>query len=130
MKIHHIGYLVKNIEKAAKEFISLGYAVEKDVMYDSYRDADIMFLINDELRVELVRPVSEKSVVYDLLKKYKNMPYHICYECRDIETSQQTLRNAGFLPIEEAKCAPAIEGRNVVFMMSAFSGMIELVEEA
>ena len=41
MKIHHIGYLVKKIEKAISAFLDLGYIVEKETIYDNYRDIDI-----------------------------------------------------------------------------------------
>ena len=55
-KIHHIGYLVKNIEKASKLFLTLGYQVEQDTVYDNYRGVDIRFLNKDGYRVELVAP--------------------------------------------------------------------------
>lgn len=130
MTIHHVGYLVKNIDKATADFIALGYTEETSAVYDPIRDANISFLVNDGYRVELVSPVSEKSVVYDLLKKYKNMPYHICYMCNNLETAVEEMRGRGFLQMGECEAAPAIGGRRVVFMMSAFGGMIELLEDA
>ena len=32
MKIHHIGYLVKNIYEALNEFERIGYTIEQDVI--------------------------------------------------------------------------------------------------
>ena len=43
-KIHHIGYLVKKIERAKELFQGLGYTLEKEIIYDSFRDVDICFL--------------------------------------------------------------------------------------
>ena len=51
MEIHHIGYLVTDIKKSEKQFISCGYETEQETMYDPLRDADIEFLLNGDYRV-------------------------------------------------------------------------------
>lgn len=127
LKIHHIGYLVKKIEKAKKTFESLGYLVEQNIVYDEIRKVDICFLIKDGYRVELVSPVSADSVVSGLLKKYKNMPYHICYESDDPERAYDKLTASGFAAIDTPTPAPALGGHNVVFLTSPLIGMIELI---
>lgn len=129
MVIHHVGYLVKNIEKAEADFILLGFQKEKETVYDSLRDAYISFWVNGAERVEFVSPASENSVVYNLLKKYKNMPYHICYSCKDIHKASEELRNNGFIMFRDEEEAVALDSRKVIFMMSAYSGIIELLEE-
>ena len=127
LKVHHIGYLVKKIEKAKQAFEALGYQTEQDTVRDNIRKVDICFLVKDGYRIELVSPVSEDSVVYGLLKKYKNSPYHICYETADINSDYESLRAEGFLPIDTPTPAPALSGRDVVFMSHASLGMIELI---
>lgn len=129
MKIHHIGYLVKDLLEAEKQFLLLGYEREAECVYDAARDADICFYINGEYRIELVAPKSSDSVVYGLLKKYKNTPYHICYYSENLEVDIEKLRNNGFWQIDEPKEAVAIDSKRVVFLLSNQSGMIELVEE-
>lgn len=126
-KIHHIGYLVKKIEKAQKTFSALGYQTEQDTVYDPIRDVDICFLQKDGCRIELVSPVSERSVAAGLLKKYKNCPYHICYEAADYEAACAALSAAGFLAIDTPTEAPAMGGRKVAFFSSPTIGMIELL---
>jgi len=128
MKIHHIGYLVSDINKAEKQFFLLGYRREADCIYDEMRDADICFYINGEYRIELVAPRSQNSVVYGLLKKYKNTPYHICYYSTELEKDIEQLRDNGYWKIEEPKEAVAINNHRVVFMFNNNSGMIELLE--
>lgn len=127
LKVHHIGYLVKKIEKAKQTFEVLGYRTEQNIVRDDIRNVDICFLIKDGYRVELVSPVSEDSVVYGLLKKYKNCPYHICYETEDFDADYEALRTEGFMPIDTPTPAPALSGRDVVFMSHASLGMIELI---
>lgn len=127
LKIHHIGYLVKKITRAKQTFETLGYRVEQDTVYDGIRKVDICFLVKDGYRVELVSPLSPDSVVANLIKKYKNAPYHICYETDDYETAFTELTAGGFLAIDTPTPAPALSGRKVVFLTSASAGMIELI---
>lgn len=129
LQIHHIGYLVKKIEKAKQTFESLGYHVEQDTVYDDIRKVDICFLNKDGYRVELVSPVSPDSVVAGLVKRYKNCPYHICYETGDYETACARLLAEGFLAIDTPTPAPALGGRQVRFFTSPLIGMIELLAD-
>lgn len=128
LKIHHIGYLVKKIDRARQTFETLGYRTEQDTVYDDTRKVDICFLVKDGYRVELVSPVSPDSVVAGLIKKYKNAPYHICYETDDFETALAELTAGGFLAIDTPTPAPALGNRRVVFLTSAVAGMIELID--
>lgn len=128
LTVHHIGYLVKKIEKAILTFQSLGYEIEQDTTYDDIRKVNICFLIKDGYRVELVSPVSEDSVVSGLMKKYKNCPYHICYETSDFDADYAALTANGFIAIDSLTPAPAMGGREVVFLNSAVIGIIELLK--
>ena len=47
MKIHHIGYLVDDIEKAAQEFEQLGFTRTSEAVEDKTRQVYILFLDND-----------------------------------------------------------------------------------
>lgn len=128
MKIHHIGYLVKKIDKATETFVALGYEIESGPVHDEIRKVDITFLIKDGYRVELVSPYDPDSVVADLIKKYTNMPYHICYESYDYETDVNELKKNAFIQTDAPECAPAIEGKKVAFFVNARIGMIEIID--
>lgn len=128
LKVHHIGYLVKKIDAAIRSFQSLGYRITQDTIYDDIRKVDICFLEKDGYRIELVSPASEDSVVSGLMKKYKNSPYHICYETENFEQDYMTLVSDGFTAIDTLTPAPALQNKEVVFLMSPFMGMIELIK--
>ena len=127
LRIHHIGYLVKKIEKAKQTFLALGYCVEQDTVHDDIRKVDICFLIKDGYRIELVSPAGEDSVVSGLIKRYKNSPYHVCYETDDFETAVDWLTANGFIAVDTPTPAPALGGREVIFLSNASIGMIELI---
>ena len=127
MKVHHIGYAVKKLEKAAEIFEGLGY-IGGDITEDEIRNIKIMFMENGHERVELVAPNGESTPVDGVLKNNGPTPYHICYEVPDMENAVSELKTKGWMVIKEAEPAPAIGGATVVFLYNRHIGMIELVE--
>lgn len=128
MTVHHIGYLVKKLDRAAASFEALGYERVGESCHDEIRGVDILFLRKDGYTVELVSPYTSESVVSGLIKTYKNAPYHICYEAAAFESTLATLEADGYTRMDEPTPAPAIGGRRVCFLYSARIGMIELLE--
>ena len=129
MRIHHIGYLVKKIDKAIEEFERLGYVVEKETVFDDIRKVDICFMIKDGYRVELVSPAADDSVVRGLYLKFGNGPYHICYETEHFDDDLDYLHESHYVDCDETKVAPALSDRRVCFLIHASLGMIELLEK-
>lgn len=127
-QIHHIGYLVKNIDKSKSVFLALGYQVEQDMIYDEYRGVDICFMVNNGYRIELVSPKGHSSAVSELRKKMGNTPYHICYEVEDLNTAIKDLSKQHFVIWQEPHSAPAIDGKRVAFLVNGKIGIVELVE--
>ena len=129
MRIHHIGYLVKNIDKAISSFQALGYKLTVPSTWDEDRMAHICFLKNEDYCVELICP-SKESPLYSLLKQYSNAPYHICYKSENLEAAIEELKSEKFMLFKEPASAPVIgDTARVAFLISARIGMIELVEE-
>lgn len=128
MRIHHIGYLVKKMDKAVKTFLDLGYTLVQDVVLDDYRQVTICFMEKDGYKIELVSPASKESVVFDLMKKMGNTPYHICYETEDMDAQIAALLAEHYVICSEKHEAIAIAGKRVCFLIHPFIGMIELVE--
>ena len=128
LKIHHIGYLVKKIDAAISAFENMGYQIIQDTVYDNIREVNICFMQKDGYCIEIISPVSPTSVVSGLMKKYKNSPYHICYETNDFDRDYEALTANGFTAIDTLTPAPALQNREVVFLTNPFMGMIELIK--
>lgn len=128
MTIHHIGYLVKELEAARAEFLKLAYELSGPVTFDPARGVDICFMSKDGYTVELVSPRDADSVVYALLKKYRNTPYHLCYVSQNFAAEVDELCQNGYTLIDEPLAAPALAGRRAAFLMSYAIGIIEIVE--
>lgn len=128
MKVHHVGYAVKDIEKALPVFSALGYEICGDIVKDNIRNVEIVFLRNGEEWVELVAPNGENTPVDGVLKNNGPTPYHICYEVEDLDKAVVELKQQKFMVLKKAEVAPAIDGCKVEFLYHKDLGMIELVE--
>lgn len=129
MKVDHIGYLARNKDKSLAAFLKMGYEVVQEYVLDEFRNVHICFVKKDGYVVELVSPNGKESAVGDLMKKYGNAPYHICYEVEDLERSIEELQGQGYFMFNEPHEAVAMSGRRVCFLMHPHMGMVELVEE-
>lgn len=129
IKTHHIGYLVKSMEDSRREFLNLGYTETAAVVYDESRKINICFLENAGVVVELVEPDEDCDFLKGLKKKIGVGAYHICYECDDFEKDIKRLSENGYLVVQEAAVAPAINGRKVAFLYAPDMGVIELLEK-
>ena len=130
MTIHHIGYLVKKLDRARLAFEALGYGVEQETIRDEFRKVDIVFLSKDGYRIELVSPYDSTSVVAGLLVRTGNAPYHVCYEVTDLDAEIERLRDARYVVSSEPAPAPACGGARVAFLVHPYLGMVELLEKA
>ena len=128
MKIDHIGYAVKDIEKAKKTMKGLGYTFE-DTIEDTDRNIYVAFGETDGYRVELVAPICSGSPVDAYLSKIGSAPYHICYRSMDIEAEIERLQKNHFKVTIPLAPAVAFGNRRVAFMYSLSVGLVEIVEE-
>jgi methylmalonyl-CoA/ethylmalonyl-CoA epimerase len=129
MQVDHIGYVVKNIEKALMEFEKLGYEKCSTFFDDEIRKVRILFVKKNEYLLELIEPKDETSDAYAYLKKMQNGPYHICYKVDNIDESIKKLVEEGYMIVKEKCAAIAFDNKNVCFLYKRSMGLIELVEK-
>ena len=129
MRIDHIGYAVKRIDRAQKDFESLGF-VFGPVIDDADRNVKIAFGEKDGYRLELVCPLDKKqeSPVDQYLSNVVGTPYHICYQSNNFDSEIESLEKQGFKVIIEPQPAVAFGGKRVVFMMNLGMVLMEIVE--
>ncbi len=126
--IHHLGYLVKDLEKTSASFAKLGYETASACIYDEERKTDILFMNLHDFKIELVCPKKD-SKIYALLNKFPNQPYHICYEVTALAEAIQHYNKMGFMTFLPPAHAPAIaEDAQVAFLMNQHLGIVEFLE--
>lgn len=128
MRVDHIGYAVKNIDKAKKAMGALGFRFEETVE-DKDRNIYISFGELDGCKVELVAPMGKDSPVDMHLSKVGAAPYHICYRSDDIEADIERLKTNSFKVFIPLAPAIAFDNKRVVFLYSLSVGLIEIAEE-
>ena len=128
MKVHHIGYAVRDINISAEEFEKLGYKKYSEIVEDSVRSVFIQFMEKDGYLIELIAPLNDKSNVCAILKKTGSSPYHFCYEVQNIDIEIENLLNTGYVLIEKPCEAVAIANKKVAFLYNKDIGILELLE--
>ena len=125
MKLHHIGYVVKDIAQYEKNLI-----FEKKIreLFDPVQNSNMALYLNftDSL-IELIQPLNEESFTYNFLQKNGSSYHHLCYEIgseselKDLVNSQKLIKVKGPVP------AILFDGRMVWFFYSRNKQIVEFV---
>lgn len=129
MRIDHIGYAVRKMDRARTSMEQLGWTFEPSIE-DVDRNVLLAFGELDGQRVELVAPLdrSKPSPVDEIVTKSGATPYHICYQSDDLESDIALLKLKHFKVTRPPAPAVAFGGKRVVFMYALSVGLIEIVE--
>ena len=112
MKVHHTGIIVKDLEKNVILYIKLGYKQVSDIVVDNVQQNRVVFLQNQNHKIELIEPLNEKSSIYHFKEGY----HHICYEVDDREAFLYDFKQLKIGKIfTKPMLAPAIGNREIVF---------------
>ena len=131
MKLYteHIGYLTNNIEETAREFALFGYQAD-DVFNDDTQKTRICFLRKEgEVNLELVEPYEDNPTMRRFLEKHGIGPYHVCYECDDIDTIYAGMCANNWRPLFSPVAAPAFGNRLICYFYKKKCGFIEFVNK-
>lgn len=128
MKINHIGYAVKDIQKGIGLFEALGFEKSGDNLEDLSRRVSLQLMKNNNLIIELVAPIGKESPLYSFIERSGSAPYHFCFETDDIEKEVARLRKQKYTLIESIKPAQLFGMNKVAFLFNPYIGLIELIE--
>ena len=134
MKIHHFGIACENIRKSKKHYEELGFQVASELITDSDRNLDYLFLKNGEILIELISKNdsmlrSDIDIILEQKKIVGNKIYHIGYASTNIELDVINLVQQGYKLIKAPSPAIAVDNRRVAFLIHVDLGVVELVEE-
>jgi len=99
MKLDHIGFVVENIDEFTTVLKTIGFtdATRPVPDYDKNVNASFVPVGQDEnIYLEVLEPVDERSAVYNFLKKTGGGLHHLCFEVDDIEQVSKRLEVQGF----------------------------------
>jgi len=128
-RLHHVGYLVRDLS-AAQEFVDrLGYRIESDVIEDPVQTAFVQLIRQPDTAcwLELVMPNGSESKLAKALSKGGGL-HHLCYEVNDIVRACDHLRGQAMLTLSNPVAAAAFPGRQIAWLMDRGALLIELLE--
>lgn len=125
MRLHHIGYVVKDIDQYEK-----GLIIEKKVkeLFDPVQNSKMALYSNfSDSFIELIQPLTADAFTYNFLQKSGGGYHHLCYEVasqqemKDIVTLQKMIMVKGPIP------AILFDNREVWFYYSRNKQVVEFV---
>jgi methylmalonyl-CoA/ethylmalonyl-CoA epimerase len=132
-RIHHVGFVVRDLPRAERDFEALGYARRGPVVRDDFQRAELLFLVRvsataPEPLVELIRPVDESSKTYSFTTRNELQIHHLCYVTDDLASACALALRQKFVQVQPPTPAPAIGGSQIAFFYGRPIGLFELVE--
>lgn len=104
-KIHHIGYVYKNIEEAVKKFKSL-YGIEKFNRVDMVVVKVARSMIG-KLQIDLIEPKDRSSIFNSFLENGNVGLHHIGYIVDNIDEKIKEWKSKGFKQVLGGIISPA-----------------------
>jgi methylmalonyl-CoA epimerase len=99
MKLDHIGFVVESIDKFITVLKSIGFADATRPVPDYDKNVNASFVSvgrTEDIYLEVLEPVDERSTVYNFLKRTGGGLHHLCFEVDDIEGVSKRLEEQGF----------------------------------
>ena len=130
LQLHHIGLATSEFDAALRWYGDLGYVCSAEAC-DPQQGVELRLLENSlgAPRVELIKPLTDRSPVSRYLRRIGSCIYHTCYEVQSLEESLERIRERQrVIPISEPVPAILFHGRRVSFWQVAGVGLLELLE--
>ena len=103
LRLHHVGFVVANIETAMPGFLrALAAEWDGQVFHDPLQKVRVAFLATraQDAAIELVVPASDGSPVLRFLRDRGGGLHHVCYEVADLEEKLIEFRSRGALIVK------------------------------
>ncbi|GHC04740.1 VOC family protein [Cerasicoccus arenae] len=127
-RLHHIGYLVENIDTARQHWVDVyGYELDGEIIHDAGQQALVCLLRQPSAShwIELISPDSTDSHLQRALQRKVSL-HHVAYAVDNFDSSIQTLRSGGCVPLGKPAIGVAF-GRRIMWFHDPLRGLIELI---
>jgi methylmalonyl-CoA/ethylmalonyl-CoA epimerase len=129
--LHHVGCVVDSIEDRIESYrVSLGSASVSRIFDGPIQRSRVAFLdlpTPGSVQFELIQPATPDSPVARFLEKGGGL-HHLCYEVDDLQDQIRWMKSQRAMLIRSPKPAVAFDGRQIAWMRTADSLLIEYLE--
>lgn len=124
IRIHHIGYVVRDLDRYAASLPGLQF--EKEVV-DPVQNARLaLYTVGDASRVELIQPLDESAFTWAHLDRSGEGLHHICYEGVGADDIDDYLRQNRLMRVRGPVHAMLFD-RDVLFAVTRQRAIVEFI---
>lgn len=131
MRLHHIGYIVEDIDKGISVYqplISNESKIKSEIYHIQDQKVKVCFLdIGNDIFIELVEPAEDNKPLKKMKKKGIGY-YHLGFLVEDIRQKIEELEVAGYRQLNLFS-SEAFQGRLCSFLLSPDLQLVELIEQ-
>jgi methylmalonyl-CoA/ethylmalonyl-CoA epimerase len=131
VRLHHIGFVVRNIENQIAGFASSILASSSsNIFHDPLQKVRVVFLRPADPTgplIELVEPAADDSPAERFLKKGGGL-HHLCYEVRELDDHLHKMLARGGVIVKSPQPAVAFENRPIAWVVTKDKLLLEFLE--
>lgn len=125
MFLHHIGYIVKDIQKFEKNLL---FEKKINEVFDTLQQSKLALYQNfSTCHIELIQPVNSLSPNFNFLEKYGEQYHHLCYAMQSKEEMHELTNNLQMIYIKGPLQAVLFENKEVYFYFQRNKQIIEFL---
>jgi methylmalonyl-CoA/ethylmalonyl-CoA epimerase len=130
LRLHHVGYAVENIADYLAKFLNPLFRPQSVsvIVEDPIQRVRVAFVQLPGGVVELVEPMGTASPIHQILKRGRGGLYHLCYATSQFDQALSRLTAGGCRALSKPTPAAAFGQRRIVFLMTPYFDIIELLE--
>tara|TARA_B100000242_G_scaffold211984_1_gene154259 strand:- start:620 stop:1039 length:420 start_codon:yes stop_codon:yes gene_type:complete len=128
LKFHHLGLATDNPKLTLKILKNIGYKPIKTRSNKNYNVKNIICSSKSHPTVEIVAKMGGKSPIDNIVKKNKNLVYHICYSSKNLKKTLNMMKKKklSIVKISNSYLSP-FEGVDASFFFLRGIGIIEIM---
>ncbi|WP_257550904.1 VOC family protein [Sphingopyxis sp. DBS4] len=124
IRIHHVGYVVRDLNAYAASLPGLEFEAE---VVDEIQNARIaLYRVGDASRIELIQPLGESAFTWAHLNRSGEGLHHICYEGIGADAIDDYLRQHRLMRVRGPVHAVLFD-RNVLFAVTRQRAIVEFI---
>ena len=128
LKFHHLGLATDNPKLTLKILKNIGYKPIKTRSNKNYNVKNIICSSKSHPTIEIVAKMGGKSPIDNIVKKNKNLVYHICYSSKNLKKTLNMMKKKklSIVKISNSYLSP-FEGVDASFFFLKGIGVIEIM---
>jgi methylmalonyl-CoA/ethylmalonyl-CoA epimerase len=132
LRLHHVGYAVESITDYLAKFLTPLFRPESvsEIVEDPIQKVRVAFVQLPGGVVELIEPTEAGSPIQQILERRRGGLYHLCYATSQFDRAIVRLTDGGCRALSEPTPAAAFGQRRIIFLMTPYFDLIEVVDAA